>query len=400
MTTSTSRHHLYAFAIAAGLISACAITAVLQCARAEMKFIRGFADEPGDLNLQGVALQKAAVTQPDLLVLYGSSELVRPTANRAAEFFKKYPTGFRVFPVGKAGASSLATMEKIAAVGRFLKGRKVTFSISPSYFLTEEVNRDYYEGNFSALQARELAFSRHLSAEFKRDAARRLIQYPGTLEGHWTLEFGLRRLAGDTILDRIGYYAIWPLGRFSNLVGRAQDHIEAGLQIAAQSADGNPMPDKFPGLNWKEVFRKTSVKAKTTVPPLARRLVKRPKGSMDVAFLKKLHDADEWDDFELLLRGLKEMEAQPLFLSMPLHGVDLETSGVSAKARKAYGEQLRETVAKFGMPVVYFEQFDQDPTFFSDTLDHPGERGWVFFNKILDDFYHDRPLPSPVPGTK
>jgi D-alanine transfer protein len=390
VTASTTRHHLQAFCVAAGLATVCALATVLLCAKAEQHFIHSFADELGDLKLQGVALQKTAFTQPDLLILYGSSELVSPVPGKASEFFEEYPTGFRVFPVGKPGTTSLAIMQKIAAVGRYIEGRKVVFSISPSFFFSEKVNQDYYEGNFSVLQAREFTFSTHLGKDLKRDAAQRMIQYPETLEGNWTLEFGLKRLAGDTTLDHLLYAAMWPLGTLTNYVGRAQDHIEAGLRIAANIEEKNPKPHFIPGLNWNEILRKTSVKVKATRPPIAPRLTKRPKGSRDADFLKTLKEADEWDDFILLLRTLKEMHADALLISMPLHGPDLETTGVSADARKEYGVELNALASKYGMQLVYFSQYENDPTFFADNLDHPGERGWMLFNKVLDDFYHQR----------
>ncbi len=388
MTAPTTRPHLRAFGIAAGFAIVCALATVLLCAKAEDRYIHNFADEFGDLKLQGVALQKTAFSQPDLLVLYGSSELVSPVHGKASEFFEQYPTGFRAFPVGKPGTTSLAIMQKIASLGRYIEGRKVAFSISPSYFFSEKVNQDYYEGNFSALQAMELAFSTHLTPELRRDAARRMIEYPETIEGNWALEFGLRRLAGDTALDRALYAAIWPLGKLANAVGRAQDHIEAGLHIAETIEEKNPKPHRIPGLNWKEILRKTSVKVKATRPPIVPRLAKRPKGSRDADFLKVLKGADEWDDFELLLRTLKEMGSDALLISMPLHGPDLETTGVSAEARKAYGVELNRLAGKYGVQLVYFSQYENDPTFFADNLDHPGERGWMLFNKVLDDFYH------------
>ncbi len=388
MSAPSTRHHLRAFGIAAGLATICALVTVLLCVRAEDRYIHSFADEFGDLKLQGVALQKTAFTQPDLLVLYGSSELVSPVRGKASEFFEQYPTGFRPFPVGKPGASSLTTMQKIASLGRYIEGRKVAFSISPSYFFSEKVNEDYYEGNFSVLQATEFAFSTHLSAGLRRDAARRMIEYPETVEGNWTLEFGLRRLAGDTFADRALYAAIWPLGRLANAVGRAQDHIEAGLRIAENIEEKNAKPHRIAGLNWKEILRKTSVKVKAVRPPIPPRLTKRPKGSRDADFLKILREADEWEDFELLLRTLSEMRTDALLLSMPLHGPDLETTGVSAEARKAYGVELNRLAGKYGVQLVYLSQYENDRSFFADNSDHPGERGWMLFNKVLDDFYH------------
>ena len=361
---------------------------MLLCVRAENRYIHSFADEFGDLKLQGVALQKTAFTQDDLLVIYGSSELLSTVHGKAVDFFEEYPTGFRAFPVGKQGAAALPIMQKVASLGPYIEGRKVAFTVSPGYFLSEKANVDYYDGNFSALQAMELAYSTHLSAGLKRAAARRMIEYPETFEGNWTLDFGVRRLAGGTFLDNVLYAAVWPLGKLANAVGRAQDHVEAGLKIAENAEERNPKPHRIPGLNWKEILRRTSVKVKTERPPLPPLLTKRPKGTGDADFLRLIKEADEWEDFELLLRTLKEMHADALLLSMPLHGPELEMTGVSAEARKAYGVELNRLAEKYGVQLVYFSQYENDPTFFADNADHPSERGWMLFNKVLDDFYH------------
>lgn len=388
VSAPSPRHHLRAFGIASGLALVAALVTVLLCVRAENRYIHSFADEFGDLKLQGVALQKAAFTQSDLLVIYGSSELLSSVHGKAGDFFEEYPTGFRAFPVGKQGAASLPIMQKIASLGRYIEGRKVAFTISPGYFLSEKANVDYYDGNFSALQAMDLAFSTHLSGDLKRTAARRMIQYPETLDGNWTLDFGVRRLAGGSFLDSALYAAVWPLGKFANLIGRAQDHIEAGLKIAENAEKRNPKPHRILRLNWKEILRKTSVKVKMQRPPMPPLLTKRTKGARDADFLRILNEADEWEDFELLLRTLKEMHADALLLSMPLHGTELEMTGVSAEARKAYGAELNRLAEKYGVQLVYFSQYENDPTFFTDNSDHPSERAWMLFNKVLDDFYH------------
>ena len=77
-----------------------------------------------------------------------------------------------------------------------------------------------------------------------------------------------------------------------------------------------------------------------------------------------------------------------MLLSMPLHGVDLEITGVSAKARHKYGEKLTELASRYNMELVYFQQFEEDPNFFADHLDHPGAKGWALYNKELDEFFH------------
>ena len=381
---NANRTHLQAASFAALITGAVVAVLLVICRRAEHRYIYAFAPELSDVKLQGVALQQAAFQQPDLLVLYGSSELVKEVPNRATDFFSQFPTGFRVFPVGKAGTISLANLLKLAAVGDAMRGKKVVLSISPSFFFTDTVNEGFYEGNFSALQAQELAFSGALSQKLKHDAALRMRQYSGTTDGNWLLDFALDRLAGDTGLDRAFYSAVWPLGQLSNAMGRAQDHIEAGLQIM-DGSDPDARPAKLGGVNWKEVLRRAS---EQKVMPKDAKLARRPKGSRDESFIATLTEADEWDDFVLVLRTLREHGAQPMLLSMPLHGTDLEITGVSAKARGKYGEKLKELASRHNMALVYFQQFEEDPTFFADHLDHPGSKGWVLYDKALDDFFH------------
>lgn len=381
---NTPRTHLKAAGLATLIAGAVVAVLLVICERAEHRYIYAFAPELSDVKLQGVALQKAAFQQPDLLVLYGSSELVKEVPNRATDFFSEFPTGFRVFPVGKAGTISLANLLKLAAVGDTMRGKKVALSISPSFFFTDTVNEGFYEGNFSTLQAQELVFSGVLSQQLKHDAALRMRQYSGTTEGNWLLDFTLDRLAGDSGVDRALYSAVWPLGKLSNAVARAQDHIEAGLRI--MDSDGpDAKPEKLGGVNWKEVLRRAS---EQKAMPRDAKLARRPKGSRDASFIAALTAADEWDDFDLVLRTLRELGAQPMLLSMPLHGPDLEITGVSAEARRKYGEKLTELAARHSVELVYFQQFEEDPAFFADHLDHPGAKGWALYNKELDEFFH------------
>ena len=102
--------------------------------------------------------------------------------------------------------------------------------------------------------------------------------------------------------------------------------------------------------------------------------------------------ASEWTDFELTLRIVRELGAQPLLLSMPVHARDLETVGVSRKARVGYPERLRLVAADYGALVVYFGAHEEDPLFFADHLDHLSPRGWTYYNETLDDFFHGRDL--------
>jgi D-alanine transfer protein len=339
-----------------------------------------------------VAIQREAFQQNDLLVLYGSSELIKQVPSMGAEFFQEYPTGFRVFPVGKEGTSALAVAQKLAAVGDNLRGRKVALSISPSFFFEDQLNPEFYEGNFSALQAGEMIFSSDLSFDLKREAARRMLAYPETLDDHWLLDATLRRLARGTMLDHVLYYAALPLGLLQNGVGKLQDHFEAALHIEELPLPEDTPPRKPHPLNWNEVVRKADALARSLAEKskAAPKLTRNPSGSRDAQFLSRLKQATEWTDFQLALRTLDELGAKPLLLSMPVHAGDLETVGVSRKAREAFPERLQQMANRYAAPLVYFQAHEEDPLFFADHLDHLSPRGWVYYNETLDDFFHGR----------
>ncbi len=371
----------------------------MHCRDLEGRYIHVLAPEFYDVKLQGVALQKEAFAQKDLLVLYGSSELVREMPNNATQFFENYPTGFGVFPVGKPGATSLSVLQKVAAVGDDLRGKKVAFSISPGWFFTNEIDPKYYEGNFSELQASELAFSTKLSSGLKRDIARRMLSYPKTLSHRMLLRFTLERLARDTFKDHCLYWIAWPLGKLDGAIQRAQDHLEVALHILDEDDKldkaNATTPTNRPGklLNWSDVLKGAARFANNAALQAKRNEVVRrhlPRASRDKTFMATIATAGEWTDIELLMRTFKELGAEPLFLSMPIEDIRLEVYGISSDVRAAYIQRLDGLAKQYDIPLLDFHEYQKDPAFLVDFLDHLSSKGWLYYNKALDDFFHGR----------
>lgn len=385
-----------------GIVLVAVLAGVFYCDRIEQRYVHALAPDLSEVKLHGVVLQKKAFAQTDLLVLYGSSELAKEMPNNAAQFFLDYPTGFRVFPVGQPGTTSLAVLQKVAAVGNDISGKKVAFSMSPGWFFTEAFDPKWYEGNFSHLQAYQLAFSGDLSAELKHDIARRMLDYPKTLENQWLLEFTLRRLAGGSMLDRGLYAVIWPLGQLENAIGRAQDHFEAALHILDEDAKlSAPSRRGLRALNWNSLVKRAAQFAVNNTAVQAKRneVVKKrqnfsnthvTKAAQTQNFVKMVKNAKEWTDLELLLRVFGELGAQPLLLSMPVEDIRLDVYGVSPEARTAYLRRLDETAARYDVALLDFREHQKDPAFLVDFLDHLSPQGWLYYNKALDDFYHER----------
>ena len=386
-THQPRRPHLRAAGFALALLALGMCAGAAKAAQLLHRYVNALAPMEFELKGQAIAMQREAFAHADLLPLYGSSELVKRIPDKASLFFKSYPTDFEVFAVGKAGATSLIILQKLAAIGPELRGKKIAISISPSWFFTERMNPRYYNGNFSSAQATALIFSDTLSLDLRRRAARRMLAFPESLKNSSVLRFALARLAGDSPMDRAGFFLVAPLARVQSMVQRMQDEMECALfvldhhtRFRAGSAH-HPLP-----IDWEAELAPYAGSE-------AEREVARVRGSRsatDISFQVTMAHATEWTDLTLLLQGLKELGAQPLLLTMPINGQYYDRIGVRRSSRDQYVQHVRALAAEFGVPLLDFEEHEQDPGFLVDHHDHLSPEGWMFFDKALDDFFHCR----------
>ena len=387
--------HLAAASVALGIAAVVLLAGTFGGRLLERSYTNELAPMLFNQKNQGAALQKIAFAQPDLLPFYGSSELVKPAANKATDFFRTYPTGFNAFAVARVGATSLVMLEKLAAADSGIRGKKLALSLSPSWFFRRSIPQGYYNGNFSLLQAGEFAYSRHLSFGLKRDAARRMLQYPKTLEKSVLLAFALRQLAADSPIHRAMFYATVPLGVLQNEILRMQDHFETLAYILKKwrqlqtGVRRLPHPVEWDGL----IARATSqVPRRTDMDPEPVGPEKGPE-----AFVSSEQSAHEWIDFELLLRELNELGARPLLLSMPLDGHYFDRFGVGRAVRDVYYKEVRARAQAHRVPLIDFAEHDEDEGFVAGHHDHLSDKGWLYYDKALDDFFHDRLALQPAP---
>jgi len=88
---------------------------------------------------------------------------------------------------------------------------------------------------------------------------------------------------------------------------------------------------------------------------------------------ENLKKTDEWECLRVAAPHAEGMQADALLLSIPCTAGPRD-DGRSAEARKATAG-AEPVAGKYGVQLVYFSQYENDPTFFADNLDHPGERG-------------------------
>ena len=395
--------HLISALIACGLVAAIVLAGRMIAIHHEQSTISSTAPERFSLKNQGLAFQRAAARATNVLPLYGSSELEVPKIPEGGgRFFRNAPTGFQVSPVGKMGTISLVMLQEIGAIGSDLRDKKLAISLSPGWFLALETNPRWYEGNFSAVAASKLVFSNTIDFSLKRQVAARMLQFPRTLEKNPLLEFALRRLVSGRPLDRVVFCIIWPLGKIQNVVMDLTDHFAALNYILRDAKSAPPLHPKI--LDWPKLIAEVGERGVRGLDKnenekgLGQRIVT---GRRDKWFCKHVNEGREWVDLEFLLRTLAKIHAQPLLLSMPLDGQYYNQTGVSRSAREVYYKKLRGFAQQYNIALIDFHEHDEDPTFLQRPVRQGGPaeglhltaKGWMFYNRALDDFFHGRVPP-------
>ena len=385
--------HLLAGLIASGLVAAVLLGAKVVAVHLERTTVRASAPELFSLKNQGLAFQRVAARSPDVLPLYGSSELTAVLVpERAHIFFRTAPTGFQVSPVGAGGANSLIMLQKIAALGTDLRGKKVAISLSPGWFLKPGPGwLQGYKGNFSLMAASEMAFGTALDFELKRDIALRMLKCPGTLENSPLLEFALKRLASGHWLDRLIFCALWPIGKIQTTVLELQDHFAAFNYIRHKIRSAAPFHSGTS--DWSKLIASVD-ESKVTDTDMVTNASSlsgdKTIDRRDDAFRDRMNASTAWIDLELLLRTLARVHASPLLCTMPIAGDLYDRKGVSRSAREDYYVKLRALVQRYHFRLVEFKGHDEDPAFLYRHQSHLTAKGWIYYDRALDDFVHGR----------
>lgn len=369
--------------------------------------VRRHADRFAPMELRqknlGVLVQRAVLSAPAVLPLYGSSELARTSPFRAGDFFARRPTGFQASPVGARGTPLVVTAEQIAAVGAALAGRKVVLFVTPTVFLTSDTNavQAAYAGTWSRLQAERALFDAGLSYPLRQALARRMDDFPAPLAEQPLLRFATARLAGDGPLDRAGYALAYPFGHLELGLLDGLDATRVLLDLTRRPALHRP---QGPGAASPEWPRLADSAARIYLPLTGHnpagfedrywerygRVYERQRTRTDEpATLARLATSTQWRDLDLVLQVLHERGASVLVLSIPIAGHFFDYLGYSSALPRAYYDSLTAHATRGGARVVTSEPLTHTPSVLKDVV-HPSPIGWVAFDQVLDAFYHDR----------
>ncbi len=373
-----------------------------------------FASRTSPIKLTGNVLQTEAFEIPDSLPIYGSSELDRHADNRPDAFFRGAPTGFTAFPIGRGGTTCLMILQKLAAAGPAVRGHKTVVFLSPTWFAKEGVSKTAVAANLTPTLLGGWMFSHALSVPLKTEIARRLRDYPGSVEKQPLLAAAIDCLSEPTPFHRFLLAAMTPAGWAQNGILRWVEYgAIAREMITYGKHEARPHGrDKGTGVtvpptsqpDWPQLAQAAEAQDRarnqstafsaTNVPQFngirEAKIRARGLGSRDDEFAAHLEQSKEWSDLALLIQGLKELHAEALFISQPYNGIYRDMGGTSPRGRKIYYAKLEDTLRAAGYPLLDFSEHEEDRFFFNDT-GHPSAKAWIFYDEGIDRFYHAKP---------
>ena len=348
---------------------------------------------------KGEAAPLALLDRGDVLPLYGSSELIVEMPNRATEFFASYPTGFSVAPFGDRAYPVLSMALGVASLGEALRGKRVAFSLSGTWFIGDDTLNDpkIFRNHYSELQAGDLLFSSRLPLELRRGFAARILDYDLVTADFHLLNPALACLAHSCAYESL-LPAFAPIWASRALFLRAKD-----THRVLSYAQYAPTPVRRPArIDWTALEARAdsqwSLSSASNRFGIADSLwrneyapvIERTRGSeSDAAFLGGMVRAARWRDLHLLLSALRAAGARPLILNSPLKGIWWDYRGVSLAARQRFYQRFDSVSTSYGFRPATFAERDADRNFLAESRSHLSGKGWAVYDRTMNAFYHD-----------
>ena len=288
-----------------------------------------FATRVVPMRTNGNLLQRAAFSDPRVLPVYGSSELDQPADNRPDFFFRGRPTGFSVFPEGHAGTTCLMILQKIAAAGNAVRGKKTAVFLSPSWFAKPDAERHATPASLPSAQLNAWVFDSPLRRALKKKLAQRLLNYLDASQDQPLTATAIRALAGQTWKDRCVFAGLWLLGECQHQMSLDLEaatvlwdvcrHAGKFRRVARPNAAANDTGPSRREVNWPHLVARAEARdrarddgtiysARSTAVVARQREVPthpQPPGRRDAEFKTKMRSAEEWHDLKLMTRSVR-----------------------------------------------------------------------------------------------
>ncbi|MFV0518342.1 MAG: D-alanyl-lipoteichoic acid biosynthesis protein DltD [Aminipila sp.] len=327
------------------------------------------------------------------IVVFGSSEFQhgQKTIYHPKKMFKDFK--FNPMLIGAGYYQCLQHAITLTAIGDEIKTKKVVLLLSPSWFRKEGVKDTAFSSRFSENAYLEMLENNEISSETKDyiiQRTRKLLNVDDAtlkrVEIYNKVELGQE----SSFMDRFNYYVYKNVNTeksrqsvifqwYTTMFGEKQNNVRADRDI-----------------NWKEYEAKAQIQGERKsdnpfyMTPLgfAKVQCKYNGKKIERKFVNCYSESPEYDDLRCFLDICKEMNVEPLLVSLPVNGYWYDYTGFPKETRSKYYENIRNIAAEYNVELADLSNEEFNKYFFEDSV-HLAGKGWVKVNEILYDFYKE-----------
>ncbi|HCX8358637.1 TPA: D-alanyl-lipoteichoic acid biosynthesis protein DltD [Staphylococcus aureus] len=341
-----------------------------------------------DQVLKGTLIQDKLYESNKYYPIYGSSELGKDDPFNPAIALNKHNANKKAFLLGAGGSTDLINAVELASQYDKLKGKKLTFIISPQWFTNHGLTNQNFDARMSQTQINQMFQQKNMSTELKRRYAQRLLQFP-----HIHNKEYLKSYAKNPKETKDSY--------ISGFKENQLIKIEAIKSLFAM--DKSPLehvkPATKPDASWDEMKQKAVEigKADTTSNKFGIRdqywkLIQESKRKVRRDYEFNVN-SPEFQDLELLVKTMRAAGADVQYVSIPSNGVWYDHIGIDKERRQAVYKKIHSTVVDNGGKIYDMTDKEYEKYVISDAV-HIGWKGWVYMDEQIAKHMKGEPQPE------
>ncbi|MDR1568712.1 MAG: D-alanyl-lipoteichoic acid biosynthesis protein DltD [Streptococcaceae bacterium] len=339
----------------------------------------------------GQSIKRTAFENPNLLPIFGSSELSRFDSFHPSILAEKYKRSYTPFLIGTRGTQSLVHYFYLNAISQQMKGRKAVFIISPQWFVKDGILPQAFATYTSPEALYSWAEQNSSAKEDTQAIAKRLLSFDSVTNDYALNDiFQLMSVGEKPAILNMAY------GDFQENLFRAEDNLFSRFTRGRQRVDIEKkmklLPEKYDVNKLDEIAEQTAKKRTSNNDFMIinkfydHRIKKKIKtfadSQKDWSYLQSV----EYSDFQILLNQLAELKMDVLFVIPPVNGTWTEYTGLNPEMLDQFSVKIKRQLQTQGFnQIADFTDKRDEPYFMEDTI-HIGYRGWVAFDQALQAF--------------
>lgn len=330
-----------------------------------------------DQVLKGTLIQNKLFETNKYYPVYGSSELGKDDPFNPAIALNKHNSSKPVFLVGTGGSTDLINSVELAAQYDKLKGKKITFIISPQWFTDHGLTNRNFDARISQTQIQQLFNQSKMPGELKQRYAQRLLQFPH-VHNKAFLRYQAKHpdTTSNNYISKFKENQLLKIESIKSLFNTKSVPLEDVKPVTNSSDSWQDMRDKA-----VQVGKDNTTSNQFDIRDPYWKLIKESKRKVKRNYEFNIN-SPEFQDLKLLVQTMHDAGADVQYVSIPVNGKWYDYIGINQDRRQAVYKKIHSTVVDNGGKIYDMTDKDYEKYVISDAV-HIGWKGWVYVDQQI-----------------